>query len=214
MQSHWANSAPYYRCRFPAEYALANRITHPPNVCLREDAILADVDGWLTREFGPHRLRETIADLVAAEERGAIRPDDHEEIAQKIGACDHKLAQYRAALDAGASPGTVAGWIAETEAERARHEMSLRQSATRARMSEEEIEAMISRLGGLAVTLHDPDPGDKSEVYQQLGLRLTYQPGKRVVRGAISLEAPGHWFSMVWVSEGGLEHTFTGDFPD
>ena len=162
MQSHWANSAPYYRCRFPAEYALANRINHPLNVCLREDAILADVDGWLTREFAPHRLRQTIADLVAAQDQGVIRPDDHEETAQKIAACDHKLAQYRAALDAGASPVTVAGWIAETEAERARHEMSLRQSATRARMNEEEIEAMISRLGGLAVTLHDADPDDKS----------------------------------------------------
>ena len=194
MQSHWANSAPYYRCRLPAEYALANRITHPLNVCLREDAILADVDGWLTSEFAPHRLRQTIADLVAAQDQGAIRPDDHGGTAEKIAACDHKLAQYRAALDAGASPVTVAGWIAETEAERARHEMSLRQSATRARMSEEEIEAMISRLGGLAVTLHDADPDDKSEVYQQLGLRLTYQPGRQVVGGAISLEAPGHWF--------------------
>ena len=194
MQSHWANSAPYYRCRFPAEYALANRVTHPLNVCLREDAILADVDGWLTREFAPHRLRQTIADLVAAQDQGAIRPDDHEETGHKIAACDHKLAQYRAALDAGASPVTVAGWIAETEGERTRHEMRLRQSATRARMSEEEIEAMIGRLGGLAVTLHDADPDDKSEVYQQLGLKLTYQPGKKVVRGAISLEAPGHCF--------------------
>ncbi|MGD0934516.1 MAG: hypothetical protein ABR922_08080, partial [Streptosporangiaceae bacterium] len=61
-------------------------------------------------------------------------------------------------------------------------------------VSEEEIEAMISRLSGQAVTLHDADPDDKSEVYQQLGLRLTYQPGKKVVRGAISLEATGHWF--------------------
>ena len=56
------------------------------------------------------------------------------------------------------------------------------------------IEAMISRLDGLAVTLHDADPDDKSEVYQQLGLRLIYQPGRQVVRGAIRLEAPGHWF--------------------
>ena len=24
-ESHWVNAAPYYRCRFPAEYALANR---------------------------------------------------------------------------------------------------------------------------------------------------------------------------------------------
>ena len=27
MQSHWVNDAPYYRCRFPAEYALANRVS-------------------------------------------------------------------------------------------------------------------------------------------------------------------------------------------
>jgi len=32
-------------------------------------------------------------------------------------------------------------------------------------VSEEEIEAMISRLSGQAVTLHDADPDDKSEVY-------------------------------------------------
>ena len=61
-------SAPYYRCRFPAEYALANRVEHPLNVCLREDAILAEVDGWLAREFAPHRLRQTIADLAAVQE--------------------------------------------------------------------------------------------------------------------------------------------------
>jgi site-specific DNA recombinase len=32
MQGHWANNAPYYRCRFPAEYALANRVEHPLSV--------------------------------------------------------------------------------------------------------------------------------------------------------------------------------------
>ena len=71
MQSHWANSAPYCRCRFPAEHALANRVEHPLNVCLRND---------------------------------------------------------------------------------------------------------------------------RSEVYQQLGLRLIYQPGRKVVPGAIHLDAAGHWF--------------------
>jgi len=34
MGSHWVNGLPYYRCRFPAEYALANRIEHPLNVSL------------------------------------------------------------------------------------------------------------------------------------------------------------------------------------
>jgi site-specific DNA recombinase len=32
MQGHWINEAPYYRCRFPSEYALANKVRHPRNV--------------------------------------------------------------------------------------------------------------------------------------------------------------------------------------
>ena len=44
---------------------------------------------------------------------------DTGQTAGKIAECDRKLAQYRAALDAGANPATVAAWIAETEAEKA-----------------------------------------------------------------------------------------------
>src|ERR1700712_2061787 len=32
MQGHWANNEPYYRCRYPNEYALANTIDHARNV--------------------------------------------------------------------------------------------------------------------------------------------------------------------------------------
>ncbi len=49
MQDHWVKEITYYRCRFPAEYALANRVQHPLNVNLREDAIIGQIDGWLTR---------------------------------------------------------------------------------------------------------------------------------------------------------------------
>jgi hypothetical protein len=34
----------------------------------------------------------------------------------------------------------------------------------------------------------------KSEVYRQLGRRLTYHPGRQLVRGVIDLKATGHWF--------------------
>jgi site-specific DNA recombinase len=44
MQWHWINAAPYYRCRFPAEYALASKISHPRNVYLRQDAFGARVN--------------------------------------------------------------------------------------------------------------------------------------------------------------------------
>jgi site-specific DNA recombinase len=56
MQGQWINQAPYYRCRFPAEYALANKVAHPRNVYLREDAFAARVTHWLTGLFAPGRL--------------------------------------------------------------------------------------------------------------------------------------------------------------
>jgi hypothetical protein len=71
---------PYYQCRFPAEYALANRVQHPVNVYLREDQLTGEVNGWLAREFAPHRLRETVAAMAAAQlAEPAARPDEHEE---------------------------------------------------------------------------------------------------------------------------------------
>jgi site-specific DNA recombinase len=60
MQSHWVNDAPYCRCRFPEEYALANRVQHPVNVYLCEDQLIGEVDGWLAREFAPHRMSEKL----------------------------------------------------------------------------------------------------------------------------------------------------------
>jgi site-specific DNA recombinase len=53
MQGHRANDAPYYRCRFPNEYALANRVQHPLNVTLRQDAVLDPLDAWLASKFAP-----------------------------------------------------------------------------------------------------------------------------------------------------------------
>jgi site-specific DNA recombinase len=187
MQSHWAHDVPYYRCRFPAEYALANRVQHPVNVYLREDQLIGEVNGWLAREFAPHRLHKTIVDLAAAQFAEPLpRPDDHDETALKIAECDRKLSGYRAALDAGASPATVAAWIADTEAEKARYLAARRPSSPRRRrMSEAEIKAIVDRLADLARVLVDADPNDKSEIFRQLGLRLTYHPGRGIVEAQI-----------------------------
>jgi hypothetical protein len=56
----------------------------------------------------------------------ATRADNPEDTAGKIAECDPKLTQYRAALDAGANPATVAAWIAETEAEKAGYQLAAR----------------------------------------------------------------------------------------
>jgi hypothetical protein len=191
MQSHWVNDAPYYRCRFPAEYALANRVQHPLNVNLREDAVIGHVNEWLAREFAPHRLSQTIHDLVGAQETTKAPGPDFEEAKRKIVECDRKLAGYRAALDSGANGATVAGWIAETEAERTRHELSMRQPARKGRMTEADIRAVVDRLADVAHVLADADPDDKAEIFRQLGLKLTYNPGERLVRATV--EPASHW---------------------
>ncbi len=40
---------------------------------------------------------------------------------------------------------------------------------------------MVEALAGIAAILRTADPIDKAEVYRQLGLRLTYKPGLRVI---------------------------------
>lgn len=137
---------------------------------------------------------------------------DHEEATRKIPEYDRKLAQHRAALDAGASPATVAARIAETEAERARYEVGLRQVATstRPRMTEAEIRSIVDKLTDIARVLSDADPNDKSEIFRQLGLKLIYHLGRRLVEAGIKPTACG--FSTV--SEGGLRGgIFTTSIP-
>jgi hypothetical protein len=54
-------------------------------------------------------------------------------------------------------------------------------------MTPEAIEELIAALGGLVEILHDADSADRQEVYRQLGLRLTYDPGKQEIRVEVNL---------------------------
>jgi site-specific DNA recombinase len=197
MQGHWVHGDPYYRCRFASEYALANRVEHPLSVNLREDMIIGQVDGWLAREFAPHRLTGTLQDLAAAQQHETARASADEQTARKVAECDRKLAQYRAALDAGANPATVAAWIAETEAEKASYALVMRRpAAKRHRMTETEIKSIVEKLADIARVLADADPDDKAEIFRQLGLKLTYHPGRRIVEAEID-SAPCGFFESV-----------------
>jgi site-specific DNA recombinase len=132
-------------------------------------------------------LRAAIRDLADARPVGTAAD---QEIARKITECDWKLAQYRAALDAGATPVTVATWIAETEAERATYSLAMNRPAARPRMSEAEIKAVADKLADVARVLRAADPDDKAEIFRQLGLRLTYHPGRQLVQAQIEIP---HW---------------------
>ena len=105
MQGQYSNQAPYYRCRYPREYALASHVRHPGNVYLREADVLPAIDRWLLVIFAPHRLEQTIREMQAAQDPcpAGLRPPGQDTEAL-IASCDARLARYQAALDAGADP--------------------------------------------------------------------------------------------------------------
>lgn len=70
MQGQYSNHAPYYRCRYSREYALASHVRHPGNVYLREADLLPAIDRWLAVIFAPHRLEQTIREMQESQDSG------------------------------------------------------------------------------------------------------------------------------------------------
>ena len=191
MQSHQAHESASYRCRYPNEYALANHVQHPRNVYVAERDIIPALDTWLLKAFAPHRLTDTIRQLHAAQPDTGTRAAAPELTAldKIIATSDAKLTQYRAIADAGGDPATVAGWMAEVNAQRAaaiaRREKAATAPPTSGHMTEDDIRRLVGNLDQIRNTLRDAEGTDKSNVYRALGLALTYNPGQN----KISVEA-------------------------
>ncbi|WP_232534335.1 hypothetical protein [Plantactinospora sp. KBS50] len=190
MQSHQAHETAYYRCRYPNEYALANHVQHPRNVYVAERDIVPALDNWLLKAFAPHRLTDTIRRLHAAQpDTGSSTVAPEIAAANKIIVmCDAKLVQYRAIADAGGDPATVAAWMAEVNAQRAaalaRRNEAAREPSPR-RLTENDIRRLVGSFDDIRNIVRDARSEDKSNVYRELRLALTYEPGAN----KISVEA-------------------------
>ncbi|MBR7673558.1 hypothetical protein [Streptomyces daliensis] len=57
-------------------------------------------------------------------------------------------------------------------------------------MNREAIRSLVEGLGGLLSALRAADPHDKTEVYRQLGLRVTFDHEKRVALTEVRPEPP------------------------
>ncbi|WP_425434750.1 recombinase family protein [Nonomuraea jiangxiensis] len=213
MQGQWVNDAPYYRCRFPEEYALANHLMHSRNVYLREDRVVPRLDRWLGRLFAPHRVDQTLALLVAAQD--LVPPEAQALViaSRQIAECDRKLAQHRAALEAGAEPALVAGWIQEelVRKKAAEQRLSSAHVPPQNRLGREEWAEITHRLGDMVRVLSNADPIRKCKIYAKIGLRLTYHLSKQKVLVTSSRDQDP--IGDRYVSEGGLELLAPGGPP-
>jgi DNA invertase Pin-like site-specific DNA recombinase len=185
MIGSFNNGRNHYRCTYSYEYADANRLAHPRSLYLREDKITELVDPWVARAFSAANLRTTLQAMADTQHDNA---DQHRIIAarEKISTCQTKLDRYRAALDAGTDPILVQQWITQIQAERAVAEADLRQLTGRSAMTAEEINTLVETMSGIATVLRRADPTDKAEVYRELGIKLTYTPGLRLIQAETS----------------------------
>jgi Recombinase len=207
MQGQWINQASYYRCRFPAEYALANKVDHPRNVYVREDAFDAQVNSWIAGLFDPSHIHETIDLITAAQDN---ETDDSAADAAKAAIADanERIARYKAAIDANGDPAEIGAWITEAKARRVQAEAELRRTTSKARVTRQQIEELINMTTDVAATLHNAEPAQIADAYRKLGVRLTYDPAGPLIRATVSPQAGniGKWS----VSEGDL-NTETGE---
>ncbi len=180
MQGSWNHDKPYYRCRFPAEYAVSED-RHAKTIYVREDAIVPDLDLWIGGLFDDDHLDATTEALAAA---SGTAPDGDQkrdlELRRQLEECDAKLTKYRALLEHDSDIAIAATWIAETERERRSLERELGRKPTARKLTKNEIKALVVQLRDIVAVLADADPLDKQAIYEELGVNLTYYPDGRV----------------------------------
>jgi site-specific DNA recombinase len=95
--------------RFPAEYALANLVSHPKNIYLKGADVLGHVDDWLTELFAPEAIDATVNQLTEQTERlEDLASQARAEAARaRITEYDAEITQYRASLRAGGDPAVI-----------------------------------------------------------------------------------------------------------
>ncbi len=205
MQGEWNNGMPYYRCRFPQEYALANRVAHPRNVYLREGAIAPELEKWLGRLFTPWNIDRTV-DLLAQRYEVPMATDhERASLERQLAETDRKLDQYRAALDAGADPVVVAGWMKEEQSRKAGFQRRLdRLPVAQTRTFDRDaLAAALRELGDKVKVLRNADPARKAKIYADIGIELLFDPSKQEV--LVSAKRNQDSIGYESVSEGGLE---------
>ncbi|WP_149181285.1 zinc ribbon domain-containing protein [Streptomyces sp. TRM49041] len=183
MQGIFNHGHPHYRCRYPSEYAQSSAIDHHLTVYVREDHILPELDEWIAKVFAPRRLKNTLQAMQQSQQADAATQSGTEAARRIVADCDRRLAQYQAALDAGASPVTVAQWIRQAEADKAvaQQQLITARTAQRSVLTEEQILGMIEDLGDLTDRLLAAPPERKAPVYQAFGLGLVYNTKTQVV---------------------------------
>lgn len=181
MESHWHKESPWYRCRYPSEYAATNGLEHPRNAYLRESALVPLLDDWLGGLFDPKNVDETCR-LLAEHSADSELEARVDRARRALAEVEQKLARYRATLDAGGDPIIVARWIKDVEAQRLAAEAEvLLYDRTTGSVTPAEVRKMIRQVGNVRKLIAKATRVQKATMYGDLGVKLLYEPTERRV---------------------------------
>ena len=182
MQGSWNHGRAHYRCKLPAEYTLANKLDHTPTLYVREDHILPKLDEWLAGVFDPENLESTLVALEAAQ--GATEGDlaAAEAARRTIADCAEKVARLVDAIESGSPAEVLGARIKSLQGERLAAERALLAAEPAdARLSREDLRAMIDSLEVTTDVLDALTGEEKAKLYDELGLSLTFHAAERRV---------------------------------
>lgn len=183
MQGHWSHARAYYRCKFTDEYPGGDP-EHPKNVYVQEAAITPGLDAWLGSLFDDEHLDDTCAALAGASEPDPEAEKREADLRKAIGDCDRRIGNYRALLDDEDTVTLAAQWIAEVQRERTALERQLGRHVPGGELTADEVKALVRALRDIVSVLAEADPADRSELYDQLGISLHYDPA-----GSVSVQS-------------------------
>lgn len=190
MHAHYSNATNYYRCRPPEQDRHAATVTHQRGIYVREDRILPDLDRWLNTVLAPHRITRTGTAMHPAP-AAAVTHAVPEALESREAAPPPRLARHAAASEAGDAATTAAPQAAHCGTPAAEKTASGARAPGAGALSEDETAAVMRRVDALRSAIADAEPGAKERLYERLGLKVTYHPGRDEVRVEIEFD-PSH----------------------
>jgi len=160
--------------------------------------ITSALDGWIATVFDDQHAESTWQAIADAQHPDAAAASQREAAERKVADCKDRLAKYRAALDAGADPLVVTGWMREVQGEQLAAERELGRATDNSNdLTIDQVRALVAGVRDAVAMLATADPKLKAQVYAELGIEVTYQPndGRALASARVGQ----------CVSEGGLE---------
>ncbi|WP_093420201.1 recombinase family protein [Saccharopolyspora flava] len=177
----------YYRCSartlVPGSAVLER---HPKNVYLPEAPVVELLNAWLGGLFDRANRDRTVAGLLESQRKGSSL-NEREVVEQRLNDAERKLRRLQDAIKAGVDPVALVESVNEAQAEREAAQAELANAPKPDALTDADLHAVLDSLGDVGRALNRADPYKLQELYEKIGLEMTYDPDSRSVETAVNL---------------------------